>query len=116
MFSVLRSALICCVCVFGVCATLEAAAVAGDPSTPERYRSDARLRACYWEGYSNALYEKLVDLAYGSSSIVNHGAARTAPESAWFADYRDGSAEASKLSQKFYERQMKELEGKRGSQ
>lgn len=83
------------------------------PPTPAEsnsspYRSKPLLRASYWEGYSTALREQLVDLVYGSSSIVNHGTARTKKELAWFAGYRDGIKEGSKLAQKFYERQLRQ--------
>jgi len=72
------------------------------------YRSDAVLRGYYWEGYATAFREELTDLAYGSSSIVNRGTARTERELAWFAGYRDGVREAGNLAEKLFARQRKE--------
>ena len=97
---------ILCVCIV----IASAASRAEPPATPNssRYRSDAVLRGYYWEGYATAFRQELTDLAYGSSSIVNRGPARTERELAWFAGYRDGVQEASHLARKLFARQIKE--------
>jgi hypothetical protein len=95
-------------CVFIALASPVSGAEPSATRNSSHYQSDAVLRGYYWEGYATAFREELTDLAYGSSSIVNHGTARTERELAWFAGYRDGVREASQLSRKVFARQVKE--------
>ena len=104
---------IACVCLLLACGVAHAQPPGARSSS--RYRAEAVLRGYYWEGYSTALREQLVDLTYGSASIVNRGSARTERDSARFAGYRDGIREASQLARKIRERQMREAQGGRGT-
>lgn len=104
----MRLSFIVCTCLLVGGPIVQALPPSPVESNSSIYRSKPLLLASYFEGYSTALREQLIDLVYGSASIVNHGTPRTEKELAWFSGYRDGIKEGSKLAQKFYERQLRE--------